>query len=272
MLLVPPRAGQRQVSLTNQQISGLMDGLRMADVSYGMKKQFLTLVGIALLSTTMAQTIQPGQQAEYSKSIVITETIGYLFYAPDNAAEKRTKKLPLVVFLHGAGERGNDLERVKKHGPPKKIAQGAAFPFFVLSPQCPEDRRWNSEKLYELISYIVDAYPVDPGRIYLTGLSMGGYGTWDLLASYPDLFAAAVPICGGGAPWVAAKVKDIPIWVFHGAKDKVVPLSESEVMVEAIKNAGGNVRFTVYPDAAHDSWTETYDNPEVYNWLLQQSK
>jgi predicted peptidase len=113
---------------------------------------------------------------------------------------------------------------------------------------------------------------VDPDRVYLTGLSMGGYGTWSLAAAHPERFAAIVPICGGGNPADAAKLASLPVWVFHGAKDPTVPLERSKEMVEAIKSAGGNPRFTIYPEAGHDSWTETYNNPELYQWLLEQKK
>ncbi len=113
---------------------------------------------------------------------------------------------------------------------------------------------------------------MDTERIYLTGLSMGGYGTWALAAKYPERFAAIVPICGGGKRFMARSLKDIPVWAFHGAKDNVVPLKESVKMVNAVKALGGNARLTVYPDAGHDSWTETYRNKELYSWFLGHRK
>ena len=138
----------------------------------------------------------------------------------------------------------------------------------------PQSRRfgWNVDALIGLLDHVVSKYRVDPRRIYLTGLSMGGYGTWSLAARAPDRFAAIVPICGGGSPDNAEKLKNLPIWVFHGAKDRVVPVSRSEQMVEAIKAVGGNVKFTVYPDVAHDSWTETYNDPKLYEWLLKHKR
>jgi predicted peptidase len=108
--------------------------------------------------------------------------------------------------------------------------------------------------------------------MYVTGLSMGGFGTWTILAKYPNLFAAAVPICGGGDPATAESIKHIPIWAFHGAKDNVVPLERSRQMVDAIERVGGNAKLTVYPEAGHNSWSETYDNPEVYQWLLEHRR
>ncbi len=179
---------------------------------------------------------------------------------------------PLLLFLHGAGERGDDLDLVKKHGPPMLIEQGQEFPFIVVSPQCPTNRRWEPFELATLLDEIVEKYQVDEDRIYVTGLSMGGFGTWSLAAYQPDRFAALAPICGGGEPIMARLLRPIPTWVFHGAKDPIVPLERSTAMVEAIKAAGGDVKFTIYPDAGHDSWTESYANPELYEWLLQQKR
>lgn len=181
-----------------------------------------------------------------------------------------------MLFLHGAGERGDDLDKVKVHGPPKLVAQGKSLPFIIASPQCPSGRSWSDpaamQTLIALLDDLVEKYQVDESRVYLTGLSMGGYGTWALGASCPERFAALVPICGGGQPRMARRLRDMPIWVFHGAKDGTVPLSQSEEMVEALKAAGGNVEFTVYPEAQHDSWTATYDNPKLYEWLLSHRK
>ncbi|MDQ1316890.1 MAG: hypothetical protein QG588_539, partial [Candidatus Poribacteria bacterium] len=164
----------------------------------------------------------------------------------------------------------------KVHGIPKIVEQKDDFPFIAVSPQCSANSWWTSEQeliaLNALLNKIVVKYAVDRNRIYLTGLSMGGYGTWALAMKYPKRFAAIVPICGGGDPKNISAIKNIPTWVFHGAKDSVVKLEESEKMVNALKECGGNVQFTVYPEADHDSWTATYDNPELYKWLLQQSK
>ncbi len=179
---------------------------------------------------------------------------------------------PLMLFLHGAGERGDDLERVKVHGPPKLVDQGKSLPFLIVSPQAPEDHWWSTDYLVALLDAVEKAYHVDPDRIYVTGLSMGGFGTWDLAVAQPDRFAAIAPICGGGDPEAVCAIRHVPVWVFHGAKDTVVPISRSEEMVEALKACGGQVRFTVYPEAGHDAWTVTYDNPEFYAWLLSQRR
>jgi len=201
--------------------------------------------------------------------------IDYLLYLPEGYGDG-SQKWPLMLFLHGAGERGSDLDKVKVHGPPKLVAQGKTLPFIIASPQCPNGRSWSDpaqvQVLIALLDDLVEKYQVDESRVYLTGLSMGGYGTWALGASCPERFAALVPICGGGQPRMARRLRDMPIWVFHGAKDGTVPLSQSEEMVEALKAAGGNVEFTVYPEARHDSWTATYDNPKLYEWLLSHRK
>jgi predicted peptidase len=215
-----------------------------------------------------------GQQArKFEKEITKTVSCDYLLFLPEDHGKKR-QRLPLMMFLHGAGERGNDLKKVKVHGPPKIVEKRKDFPFILVCPQCPEGDWW-TEKLDVLISLLDDItarYKVDEKRVYLTGLSMGGYGTWALAAAYPERFAAIAPVCGGGSRIMSLRLKDVPIWVFHGAKDKVVPMEESEEMVRAIRKRGGDVKFTIYPDAGHDCWTETYDNPELYDWFLEHSK
>ena len=211
------------------------------------------------------QSVQ--QACTFEKTIDKTLRCRYLLYLPKEYSEKE-QKWPMILFLHGAGERGDNLELVKKHGPPKLIEQGRQFPFVVVSPQCPVDQWWSSEVLIHLLDEIIRTYKVDGERIYLTGLSMGGYGTWDLACQYPERFAAIAPICGGGRRYMALRLKDVPVWAFHGAKDPIVPLRESEEMVQAVKLAGGNVKLTVYPDALHDSWTATYGNQELYDWFL----
>lgn len=194
----------------------------------------------------------------------------YLLYLPPDYDMQNT--WPLILFLHGAGERGDDLERVKKLGIARVIEDTDYFPFIGVSPQCPRGRYWYPPLLKSLLKNVFANYNVDMRRIYLTGVSMGGYGTWRLAAEMPETFAAIAPICGGGEPSTAPLLKDIPAWVFHGAKDDVVPISESRKMVEALESCGGNVRFTVYPDAGHDSWTETYENPKLFKWFQSHRK
>jgi predicted peptidase len=196
--------------------------------------------------------------------------MGYLLYLPK--AYEQHESWPLVLFLHGSGERGDDPELVKVHGPPKLIAAGKDFPFIVVSPQCPESQWWEPIELMALLDDIGRKYKVDADRVYVTGLSMGGFGTWRLAAYAPQRFAAIAPICGGGEKSWAKPLSRLPIWVFHGAKDEGVPLERSQSMVDALLKEEGNPKLTVYPDAGHDSWTETYDNPEFYVWLLAQKR
>jgi predicted peptidase len=217
---------------------------------------------------------QEGQHAQtFEKEITKTLSCKYLLFLPEGYG-KEQKHWPLMLFLHGAGERGDDLNKVKVHGPPKIVQTRKDFPFIVVSPQCPEDDWWTkkTEVLINLLDDIIARYDVDTERIYLTGLSMGGYGSWALASEYPDRFAAVVPICGGGNRIMSIFLKDMPIWAFHGAKDSVVPVEESKELVEAINARGGNAKLTIYPDANHDSWTETYNNQEVYDWLLEHRR
>jgi predicted peptidase len=198
--------------------------------------------------------------------------LNYLLYLPPDYQTK--EKVPLLVFLHGAGERGDDLELVKRHGPPKLIEQGKTFPFIIVSPQCSKNRFWTSQQLEltTLIDDIMSKYKVDPERVYLTGLSMGGFGTWSLAAYTPDRFAAIIPICGGGEPIAARVLKNTPVWAFHGAKDPLVPVRRSKEMVDALLKLKDEAKLTIYTEALHDSWTATYANPEIYQWLLSHQR
>jgi len=237
----------------------------------------LFLIGCGQLqSSEMGRdSVLAGSQGPQTFAKTITKTVGceYLLYLPKGYGEKE-QQWPMILFLHGAGERGSDLEIVKKHGPPKIVKNKKDFPFIVVSPQCPQDKWWPDkvEVLIKLLDDIVSRYRVDEQRVYLTGLSMGGYGTWTLAAACPERFAAIAPICGGGKRFMANRIKDVPVWAFHGAKDKVVSAKESEEMVDAIKARGGDAKLTVYPDAGHDSWTATYNNQELYDWFLKHRR
>ncbi|RPD41708.1 prolyl oligopeptidase family serine peptidase [Chitinophaga barathri] len=200
-----------------------------------------------------------------------TLEINYLLALPEGYAADTAKKWPLVLFLHGSGESGNDLNKVKVHGLPKLVEAGKKFPFIVVSPQS-GGNGWDPEQLFGMLRDIAGKYRVDQDRVYLTGLSMGGFGTWALAAKHPGAFAAIAPICGGGQPDAAWKLRYTPVWCFHGAKDNVVPLSASENMITALKPLNPEVKFTVYPEAGHDSWTETYNNDSLYTWLLSHSR
>ncbi len=221
--------------------------------------------------------VTPGQSPHaFETEITKTVRTDYLLYLPTDY-ETAQAPWPLLLFLHGAGERGNDLNQLKKHGPPKRVEKGdRSLPFVVVSPQCPKVGWWSSETqvdtLDALLESIVSDYRIDADRIYVTGLSMGGYGTWRLAAAYPDRFAAIAPICGGGNPDDAEHIAHLPTWVFHGAKDDVVPIKKSEEMVDALKAAGSDVEFTVYPDAGHNCWGKPYAGSELYDWFLTHTR
>jgi dienelactone hydrolase len=196
----------------------------------------------------------------------------YLLYLPDGYAADTAKKWPLLIFLHGSGESGVDLEKVKVHGPPKLIEEGKKFQFIVVSPQAPPQTGWQAEVLKGMLDDLKKKYRVDNDRVYLTGLSMGGYGTWNLSEKYPGEFAAIAPICGGGDVGEVWKLRHMPVWCFHGAKDDVVLPAASQKMVDALRKYNSNVKFTLYPDANHNSWEVTYNNDSLYQWLLAQKK
>jgi pimeloyl-ACP methyl ester carboxylesterase len=219
---------------------------------------------ITLLSLTSLSYAQ--QTAEQ-----YIERTNYLLYLPEGYKADTITRWPLLIFLHGAGETGSNVERVKLHGPPKRIADGHKYPFIVISPQSAQ-YGWNSELIIRLLKDFMGKYRVDEDRVYLTGLSMGGYGTWSTAISYPEYFAAIIPICGGGQPEGVKRLKNMPVWCFHGAKDNVVPISQSEKMMTPLQAINPKAKFTVYPEADHDSWTETYNNQEIYDWLLSHKR
>ncbi len=202
------------------------------------------------------------------------DTLGYWIYLPEEYKADADQRWPLLVYLHGRGERGDTLAQVKRHGIAKIIPQQPDFPFVAVSPQCPDGTIWTEKlpALNPLIDEIVATYAVDPARIYLTGNSMGGFGTWALAAAYPERFAAIAPICGGGDPAEVRTLKTMPVWVFHGDADAVVDISWSEDMVKALQASGGNVRFTIYEGVGHDAWTCTYESPALYEWFLEHEK
>jgi predicted peptidase len=210
------------------------------------------------------------QEIHFEARSPVAAKIDFLLFLP-RAYKESNQRWPLILFLHGSGESGTNVAKVKAHGPPKIVESKPGFPFILVSPQCP-GRGWDVKTLNALLDDVIGRYRVDTKRIYLTGLSMGGFGTWSLAAAHPERFAAIVPICGGGKPADAPKLAGLPIWVFHGAKDPTVPVARSREMVAAIKTAGGNVKYTEYPEAKHDCWTETYNNPELYEWLLAQKR
>lgn len=218
------------------------------------------------------------------------KTLPYRLLKPVNYQSDASIKYPLVLFLHGAGERGTDNVTPLVHGM-KEFAKDdvrAKFPCFVLVPQCPNEKRWvevdwaldshqqlpdDSETMklvLELMTSLRNDYRIDEKRQYATGLSMGGFGVWDLITRHPELFAAAAPICGGGDEGVARKAANVPIWTFHGDGDTVVKPSRSRNMINALVKAGGRPIYTEYIGVGHDSWHKAYADPKLMEWLFEQ--
>jgi len=233
-------------------------------------KLFISLLLAICVSLSVNAQVQKALQFSDTKTVSIASDYDYLLFTPKSQKLQENGKLPLIIFLHGAGERGDNIELVKVHGPPKIVESDEDFPFFVLSPQCAADGWWEADKLDMLIDEVVSMNDVDETRIYLTGLSMGGFGTWDLAQLRPNRFAAIAPICGGSRmnAFRASLLKNVPTWAFHGAMDLVVPLEASSRIVKSLNDAGGDVKYTIYPMAGHDSWTETYNNPDLYEWFI----
>jgi predicted peptidase len=251
----------------------------------------LIIFMISTVSMMSGNTLKAQDNSEFLKLMFTgasKDTLRYRLFVP---ADKENK-LPLVIFLHGSGERGNDNVKQMKNGVTNFAlpSNQGKYPCYVMVPQCPENKKWvemdfrrKLEKQPETISQplglvmeltreLLYQYPVDPDRIYVTGLSMGGYGTWDLVTRYPSFFAAAVPVCGGGDETLAGRLTELPVWAFHGKKDDIVPPERSADMIKAIEKAGGKPKYTEYPNLGHACWDETYSNPELFKWLFLQKK
>ncbi len=204
-------------------------------------------------------------------------SLPYILTAPEDW-DPSTETLPMIVFLHGAGERGTDPERIRPFfGIPRIFGEQPSYHglrVITLSPQCPEEYVWNHLilPLHDLIETVAEECHVDRDRITITGCSMGAFGTWDIICTFPELFAAAAPICGGGLSWRAGALKSMPIRVFHGGVDSVVPLAYSQIMTDAINAAGGHAELTVFPGVDHDSWVPAYRDTDVIDWLASQKR
>ncbi|HDR05096.1 MAG TPA: phospholipase [Candidatus Marinimicrobia bacterium] len=256
-----------------------------------MKKGILIarIIGItALIILSACQIRNPYLKREYVNSE--GDTLRYRLLKPHKL--KKSQSYPLVIFLHGSGERGRDNEAQLLHGTSLFLQENIRidYPAYVMVPQCPPEERWveaawNQAELKqpEEISYslrlvmetvhiLMKRFNIDPDRIYVTGLSMGGYGTWDLLCRFPEFFAAGVPVCGGGDTQCASLLTQMPIWAFHGAKDKVVPVEQSRKMIEAIRESGGKPIYTEYPETEHNAWTPAYNEAELIPWLFSQNR
>ncbi|WP_237722756.1 carboxylesterase family protein [Singulisphaera acidiphila] len=231
------------------------------------------MAGTALLAVALGVAIDESRVGQ--NAIVVTAPSGglssgpgldYLVYLP-RGYKRSPERWPLILALHGAGAVGRDIDRVKAEGLPQRLERGGEIPFIVVAPLSP-GRGWDVEGLNALLDEVLGQYRVDTDRVYLTGLSMGGYGTWALAAAHPERFAAIAPICGGGDIAWASSLRGVPTWGFHGAEDRIVPLAESQTMARALEAAGGEVRLTIYPGVGHDAWTTTYREPRLYDWFL----
>lgn len=206
----------------------------------------------------------------FSTEIVQKFQLNYALHIPGDTKEKK----PLIIFLHGSGEKGTDIEKVKVHGPFKYL-KTHNLDAYVLAPQCPENEYWDSEAVYRLIIKIQKENNVDPSRIYLTGLSMGAWGAWNLIYAHPETFAAFVPIAGyvDRIPMIEnCKIASIPIRIFHGLLDNVVDVNYSITMYKKLKACNTNIELTIFEDADHDSWSRVYDDQKIYDWMFKQIK
>ncbi len=244
------------------------------------------LLGLAACTSVKHSNVMKTGQTAQNFSIERKQVLAadYLLFLPQGYDASSSKRWPLIFFLHGAGERGTNIWLVAKHGPPKIDTIDTNFPFIVISPQCPDGKIWSDDLLIALLDEIETKYAVDTHRVYLTGISMGGFGTWNLGLSHPERFAAIAPVCGGGEtilltlaqhydPTQLAYIKSLGVWAFHGGKDFTVSPEESVHMVDALKKIGcTDVKLTVYPEAGHDSWNQAYADPELFEWFLQHSR
>lgn len=210
----------------------------------------------------------------FEAQITQTVQLDYLLYLPPGYGDDPDERLPVILFLHSAGARGSDVEMVRLNGIPQILESGHDLPFIVVSPQCPADSHWtlHIDALNALLKNVIANYLADENRVYLTGMSLGGAGTWFLAGAYPERFAAIAPLCGRIVPLPLTRFRELPIWAFHGELDDVIPISETQRTVDGLKATGVNVQLTVYPDAGHDIGEQTYNNPELYAWFLNHRR
>jgi predicted peptidase len=198
--------------------------------------------------------------------------VNYLLYVPPAYAQDATTEWPLILFLHGSEQRGDDpalLQQIALLGFAETVR---SFPFVAVIPQCPQNTHWEPRFVKEVLVSVEKALRIDRSRVYLTGFSMGGFGTWQTAAAFPNTFAAIAPICGMSDLPDAPRLAGIPTWAFHGAQDINIPVGESRKMIEALRRSGSDAQLTVYPDSAHDCWTMTYRDSRLYLWFLDHSR
>jgi len=201
----------------------------------------------------------------------LTDHVNYLLYLPPDYARGAVSQWPLILFLHGSEQRGDDPRMLQDMALLAFAEKNKDFPFITIIPQCPSNTHWPPRIVKRVLDSVESMVRVDRNRVYLTGFSLGGYGTWQTAAAYPHTFAAIAPLCGMSDLSDALRLSRIPVWAFHGAEDVNVPVSESRVMISALRNSGGDARLTVYPGLAHDCWTMTYRDSRLYLWFLDHS-
>ena len=232
-------------------------------------KLFLFVISFALLGCREQPRLVSGIER-----VELTETLNYYLYYPPEYWADTQGEFPLLLFLHGGGESGASLELIQENGPPKLLAEGADFPFLILAPQNPYKKQWwNVRAVKQLLEQIISENRVDRDRLYLTGLSRGGNACWEMAAQFPDTFAAMAVVCGmTPLPYAHWINREMPIWVFHGTEDPVIPFSESEEMVAKLQAMGQNIRLTAYEGVGHNAWEKAYLEEELYAWFMEQSR
>lgn len=226
----------------------------------------------AILILVLFSSLSYSQKMGIEGKQILLQSAGLSYYLYLPKGFKTKDAWPLVIYLHGRGD--CTTEKVLTWGPANRVSKGDQFPFILVTPILPCERWWTAEEIIPLLDKITNTLgkKVDADRISVTGLSMGGFGTWDLGVKFPERFSALAPICGGGDPSKAWRMQKIPVWTFHGDKDTVVSITKSEEMVDALRIAGGNIRFTVFPGVGHVSWPAVYDDPEFYKWLISHKR
>ena len=231
-------------------------------------------IGLLLMVLCQGCSAQQSSLLEGTKVIESSSSLDYYLYLPEGYSKSKATEFGLLLFLHGGGEAGGVLSDVRKHGPPRMMAEGYPFPFLVLAPQNPYKKKfWDIWSVKRLLDQVVEEYGVDRSRIYLTGLSRGGSAAWELAVQFPDQFAALVVVCGiAPAPYAHWLDKDMPIWMFHGVDDEVIPVAESDQMFEALQGRGMLVKYERYPNTNHNSWDKAYATEGLFEWINQQKR
>ncbi|MDT0622632.1 dienelactone hydrolase family protein [Croceitalea vernalis] len=232
----------------------------------------LILISIAVSFLFLSGCAGQSRLIDNEYETVTKENLQYYLYFPKDYDKTEDEEFGLLLFLHGGGESGAELEEIKKNGPPKLLVEGKEFPFLILAPQNPHKRKWwNIHAVNQLLDEIVKTNRIDPKRIYLTGLSRGGSAAWDLAVQYPKKWAALAVVCGmAPVPYAHWIDKKLPIWVFHGDMDKVISIEESDKMVAKLKQMSYDVKYTRYKGVGHNSWARAYTTDELYEWINNQ--